>query len=49
MKGFPTNEDVEKAHKEQPARWYQKIMKRIADRFRELGGMTPELGRKIGV
>jgi hypothetical protein len=48
VKGFPTIEEVEKADKEQLARWYrflpsgetaadQKIMKRIAERFEKLG------------
>jgi hypothetical protein len=56
MRGFPTIEEVEKADKEQLARWYrfvpsgdtaadQKIMKRIAERFDKLGGMTPELSK----
>jgi hypothetical protein len=60
MKGFPTIEEVERADKEQLARWYrfllsgesaadQKIMKRIAERFEKLGGMTPELSKKIGM
>lgn len=60
MKGFPTLEEVEKADKEQLAYWYrflpsgetvadQKIMKRIAQRFEELGGMTAELSKKIGM
>ena len=60
MKGFPTFEEVEKADKEQLARWYrflpsgenaadQKVMKRIAERFDKLGGMTPELSKKIGI
>ena len=60
MKGFPTVEQVEKADKEQLARWYrflpsgetasdQKIMKRIAERFDKLGGMTLELCKKIGM
>ena len=60
MKGFPTVEEVEKANKEQLARWYrflpsgetaadQKIMKRIAERFEKLGGMTAELSKKIGM
>lgn len=60
MRGFPTVEEVEKADKEQLARWYrflpsretaadQKIMKRIADRFENLGGMTVELSKKIGM
>ena len=56
---FPTLEQVEKATHEQLARWYrflpsgdtkerQKIMDRIADRFKEKGGMTPALEKKIG-
>lgn len=60
MKGFPTIEQVERANKEQLARWYrflpsgetaadQKIMKRIAERFDKLGGMTPQLSKKIGM
>ena len=60
VKGFPTIEEVEKADKEQLARWYrflpsgetladQKIMKRIAERFKKLGGMTAELSKKIGI
>ena len=60
MKGFPTVEEVEKADKEQLGRWYrflpsgettadQKIMKRIAERFDKLGGMTSELKKKIGM
>ena len=58
--GFPTIEEVERADKEQLARWYRflpsgetvtdrKIMRRIAERFDKLGGMTPELNRKIGM
>jgi hypothetical protein len=60
MKGFPTIEEVERAGKEQLAHWYrflpsgetaadQEIMKRIAQRFQKLGGMTPELSKKIGM
>jgi hypothetical protein len=60
LKGFPTLQEVEKADKEQLARWYrflpsgetaadQKIMKRIAKRFEKLGGMTTELSKKIGM
>ena len=60
MKGIPTIEEVERANKEQLARWYrflpsgetaadQKIMKRIAERFDKLGGMTPQLSKKIGM
>jgi hypothetical protein len=60
VKGFPTIDEVERADKEQLARWYrflpsgetaadQKIMKRIAERFEILGGMNPELSKKIGI
>ena len=53
-------EEVEKADKEQLARWYrflpsgetaadQKIMRRIAERFEKLGGMTAEISKKIGM
>jgi hypothetical protein len=60
MKGFPTFEEVENANKEQLARWYRflpsgetvadrQIMKRIAERFEKLGGMTAELSKKIGM
>ncbi len=60
VKGFPTIQEVEKADKEQLARWYrflpsgetaadQKIMTQIAERFDKLGGMTAELSKKIGM
>jgi len=60
MKGFPTIQEVEKADKELLARWYrflpsgetpadQKIMRRIAERFEKLGGMTAQLSKKIGM
>ena len=53
-------EEVESADKEQLPRWYrflpsgetaadQKIMKRIAERFEKLGGMTAKLSKKIGM
>jgi hypothetical protein len=56
---IPTMKQVEGASKEQLARWYrflpsgdtteqQQIQDRIAERFKELGGMTPELSKKIG-
>ena len=56
---FPTMEEVEKADREQIARWYrflpsrelpyqQNIMDRIVDRFKNMGGMTPGLSEKIG-
>jgi len=52
-------EQVEKANHEQLARWHrflpsgdtkeqQKILNRIAERFKKLGGMTPALEKKIG-
>jgi hypothetical protein len=60
VKGFPTIEEVERADKEQLAPWYrflpsgetsadQKIMKRLAERFEKLGGITAELSKKIGM
>ena len=56
---FPTMEQVEKASHEQLARWYrflpsgntpehEKIMNKIASRFKTLGGMTPDVSKKIG-
>ena len=56
---FPTMQQVEKADQEQLAKWYrflpcgetteqQKIMERIEDRFKKLGGMTQKLSEKIG-
>jgi hypothetical protein len=55
---FPTLEQVEKADKEQLARWYRfllgttdeqrKTLRRVAQRLDQLGGMTPELSKKIG-
>jgi hypothetical protein len=56
---FPTMEQVEKASHEQLARWYrflpsgdtkeqQKVLDKIAEKFKKLGGMTPALEKKIG-
>ena len=56
---LPTLEQVEKASHEQLARWYrflpsgdtrdqQKILDRVSERFKKLGGMTPALEKKIG-
>jgi len=56
---FPTLEDVEKASPEQLAQWFshlpagdtpeqKKVMDRINERFKKLGGMTPELEKKVG-
>ena len=52
-------EQVEKASHEQLARWYrflpagegkehQKILDRLGQRFKALGGMTEEISKKIG-
>ncbi len=55
---FPTLEQVNKADKEQLAKWYRfllgttdeqrKTLRRVAQRLQELGGMSPELSKKIG-
>ena len=56
---MPTMKDVEKADREQICRWWRflpsprtdeevEIMNRIADRFDELGGFTPEISKRIG-
>jgi hypothetical protein len=56
---IPTLLQVENASHEQLARWYRflpagnskeqlRVMERIAERFKELGGMTKELSNKIG-
>jgi hypothetical protein len=56
---FPAMEQVEKADHEQLARWYRflpagdtkeqlKILDRITERFKQLGGMTPAIEKKIG-
>ena len=57
---FPTMEQVEKANREEIATWHcvlaapqeepqQRIADRIADRFFNMGGMTPGLQKRIGV
>jgi hypothetical protein len=55
---FPTLDQVMKASHEDLARWYrfllpndkeqQDILDKIADRFKKLGGMTPEISKRIG-
>ena len=56
---IPTFEEVEQADKEQLANWYRflpagqtdedrNILSRMSERFAEMGGMTPELSKKIG-
>lgn len=58
MEQFPTPDQVAKASREDLARWYrfllattseeQKILDEIAKRFKQQGGMTPDLSRRIG-
>ena len=56
---IPKLAEVEKASREQLAKWYrflpsgetreqQKVVDRIAERFKKMGGMTQELSKKIG-
>jgi hypothetical protein len=56
---FPTIAEVEKASRDQLAKWYrflpsgdtkeqQSVQDRVAERFKKLGGMTPALSKKIG-
>lgn len=55
---FPTTHQVENATHEDLARWYrfllpsskeqQAILDKIAERFKKLGGMTPEISKRIG-
>ena len=55
---FPTTDQVEKATHEDLACWYrfllpsgkeqQAILDKIAERFKKLGGMTPEISKRIG-
>jgi hypothetical protein len=56
---FPTMDRVEKAGHEDLARWFRflpvgdtpeqkKVMKRIEERLKEKGGMTPAISSKIG-
>jgi hypothetical protein len=55
---FPTKGQIEKASREELARWYrfllpetdaqQKIMDEVSAKFKRLGGMTPEISKKIG-
>ena len=55
---FPTLDQVEKANKERLAKWcrfplgptpeQRETLRRVAKRLNQLGGMTPELSKKIG-
>ncbi len=58
MDDFPTMKQVTEASAEQLGYWYrfllasseeqQAVLDKIAERFKSLGGMTPELSKKIG-
>ena len=53
---FPTKGQIEKASREELARWYrfllpetdaqQKIMDEVSARFKSMGGMTPRFPRR---
>lgn len=56
---YPSKSEVESADREQLARWWRflrspqnpaevEIMNRIAERFKGLGGFTPEISKAIG-
>jgi len=56
---YPTKEEVQGATREQLARWVRflpspmndeqaRIMNYLCERFGAMGGMTPELSKKIG-
>ncbi len=56
---FPTMEQVDKATHEDLARWFRflstgdtpeqkKVMKRISERFKKMGGMTDQISKRIG-
>jgi hypothetical protein len=55
---FPTLSQVENATHEELARWYrfllpetdaqQKIMDKVSAKFKSMGGMTPEVSKRIG-
>ena len=59
LEAFPTMQEVERGDRQQIARWHyflsienesqQQIMDRIADRFMNMGGLTPGLGKKVGL
>lgn len=56
---FPTMEEAESANREQLCRWQRflpsatteeqtAVQDRIWQRFKEIGGFTPELSKKVG-
>ena len=56
---MPAMEQVENADREQICRWWRflaspitdeevKVMDRIAERFKEVGGFTPAISKRIG-
>lgn len=56
--GFPTAQEIENASHEQLARWYrfllpeteaqQRLVDKVSAKFKKLGGMTPEISKRIG-
>ena len=57
--GYPTDQQVEAATHEELGYWARflpspmsehelKVINRIAERFKEMGGFTPELSKKVG-
>lgn len=56
---YPKLDDVILADREQVCRWYRflpsptnalecAVMDKVVDRFRKLGGFTPEISKKLG-
>ena len=59
MSNYPSKEQVETADRMQICRWYRflpsatnttdaETMDKIVERFKELGGFTPEISKAIG-
>lgn len=56
---YPTPEEINKADRNEICRWYrflrmpknpyeEFLLVRICERFRELGGFTPEISKQMG-
>jgi hypothetical protein len=55
---FPTQDEIDCASHEQLARWYrfllpetesqQRILDKVSAQLKRLGGMTPEISKRIG-
>lgn len=56
---YPTLEEVENADRLQICRWYRflpsattpeesEVIVRVCERFRQLGGMTPQISKQLG-